>query len=343
MAICTLFVLSGQSAATLLGRLYYEKGGKSKWMVTLIQPGGFIILLPFLFVSPTENRTAESTHTKPPSTLIISSIYIFLGLALAGDALLYSIGLMYLPVSTFSLICATQLGFNALFSYFLNSEKFTPFIINSVVLLTTSSALLVFQTTDSSNSNIPKGKFAIGFICSLGAAAGYALILSLSQLSFRKILKKQTFRQVLDLIIYESLISTCAILVGLFASGEWKSLKTEMEEFELGKLSYVTILVSTALAWQVFTIGLVGLILKVSSLFANAISTLSLPIIPVLAVIVFNDKMNGVKVVSMWLAIWGFVSYTYQHYVDDLKSKAEIEKVDNVSEISFVQIGQLEN
>ena len=37
------------------------------------------------------------------------------------------------------------------------------------------------------------------------------------------------------LIIYQSLVATCATLVGLFASGEWKGLKREMDEFELGK------------------------------------------------------------------------------------------------------------
>ena len=112
-----------------------------------------------------------------------------------------------------------------------------------------------------------------------------------------------------------------------------------MEEFELGKLSYVMTLVWTAVSWQVFAVGSVGLIFKVSSLFANVISTLGLPIVPVLAVVFFHDKMYGVKVVAMLLAIWGFVSYVYQHYLDDLKSKVEAENLNEGTEISLVERG----
>lgn len=80
-------------------------------------------------------------------------------------------------------------------------------------------------------------------------------------------------------------------------------------------------LVWSAVCWQVYNIGRTGLIYKVSSLFSNVISTLGLPIVPVLAVFIFNDKMSGLKAISMVLAIWGFVSYMYQHYLDDLKVK----------------------
>lgn len=50
--------------------------------------------------------------------------------------------------------------------------------------------------------------------------------------------------------------------------------------------------------------------------------------VPVLAVIFFHDKMDRIKIVAMVLAIWGFVSYLYQHYLDDRKAKtAENENV----------------
>lgn len=125
------------------------------------------------------------------------------------------------------------------------------------------------------------------------------------------------------MIIYQSLVATLIIAVGLFASGEWKSLGREMTGFELGKASYVNTLVWIAISLQVFSIGSVGLIFEVSSLFSNVIGTLALPIVPVLAMVVFHDKMTGVKVVSMVLAIWGFVSFVYQHYLEDRKSKTE--------------------
>lgn len=330
MIIYSIFVLSGQAVATLLGRLYYEKGGNSKWMATLVQTIGFPVLVPFIFLLSNQKQPAEDTNRRKYSPILLLSLFIFLGVFLAADCMLYSIGLLYLPVSTYTLLCASQLGFNAFFSYFLNAQKLTPFIINSLILLTISSVLLVFSP-DSSDSSTTKGKYAIGFICTLGASAGYALMLSVTQLAFQKVLRNSSVQMVVKLIIYQSVIATGVILIGLFASGEWKSLTKEMQKFKLGNLSYLMTLVWISVSWQIFNVGAVGLIYKISSLFSNVISILGLPIAPVLSVFIFNDKMNGVKVVSMVLAIWGFVSYIYQHYIDDLEIKAIAENADKVS------------
>lgn len=77
------------------------------------------------------------------------------------------------------------------------------------------------------------------------------------------------------MIIGQSFVASCVTLVGLFASGEWKGLSGEFEEFALGKVS----------------------------LFCNVISALGLPLVPVLAVFVFHDKLDGLKVISLLLAI----------------------------------------
>nr|AAK43941.1 putative protein [Arabidopsis thaliana] len=130
----------------------------------------------------------------------------------------------------------------------------------------------------------------------------------------------------MDMIIYVSLVASCVSVVGLFASSEWKTLSSEMDNYKHGKVSYIMNLVWTAVTWQVFSIGGTGLIFELSSLFSNAISVLGLPVVPILAVIIFHDKMNGLKVISMILAIWGFTSYVYQQYLDDknLKKNHEI-------------------
>nr|XP_023905659.1 probable purine permease 10 [Quercus suber] len=200
MTIFTLFVLSGQSAEILLGRFYHEKGGKSKWTATLVQDAGFPIIIPYYYISPPKKPTTNSIHRNEPSTLILALIYVSLGVLQAANSMMYSVGLLHLPVSTFALICASQLTFNAFFSFLINSQKFTPFIINSLVLLTISSALLVFQT----NSTNPTGNSNVNYD------------------------------------------------IGLYVD---------------------------------------------------------------------HDKIGGIKVISMVLAIWGFVSYVYQQYLDDLKSK----------------------
>uniref|UniRef100_A0A5B7BH18 Probable purine permease n=1 Tax=Davidia involucrata TaxID=16924 RepID=A0A5B7BH18_DAVIN len=327
MLIYTLFLIVGQSGATLLVGLYYKKGGKSICLAAVMESIGFPILIPFSFyLSPPKHNNNAPTDT--PSALIIATVYLFLGLLHATDNMLYSIGVLYLPVSTFSLICSTQLAFNAFFAFFLNAQKLTPPIVNSLVLLTISSALLVFQTDSENPAAVSRRKYLMGFSCTVAASALYSLLLSLTQVFFCKVMKRETSTVVLNTIIYQSLVATCASTGALVSSGEWSGLTREMEEFELGKGSYVMVLVSIAVAWQLFSIGATGLIFEVSSLFSNVISTLALPIVPVLAVIFFQDKLNGVKVIAMLLAIWGFASYLYHHYLDDSNSKSKC-KTDN--------------
>lgn len=78
--------------------------------------------------------------------------------------------------------------------------------------------------------------------------------------------------------------------------------------FKVGKVSYIMTLFWTAISWEVFALGAVGLIFEVSSPFCNVMTALGLPLVQILAVVIFRDKMDGVKVISMVLAIWGSVS-----------------------------------
>ncbi|KAI4368110.1 hypothetical protein MLD38_016706 [Melastoma candidum] len=127
------------------------------------------------------------------------------------------------------------------------------------------------------------------------------------------------------MFIFQSLVASSIIFIGLFVSGDWTLLKREMKDYKLGEVSYMMTLAWTAISWGIFSVGAIGLISDVSSLFSNSISTVGLPIVPVFAAVFFHDSMDGVKVVSMVLAIWGFISYLYQHYLDnaDLKKKTE--------------------
>ncbi|BAT75760.1 hypothetical protein VIGAN_01367500 [Vigna angularis var. angularis] len=329
VSLYIIFLLAGQSAATLLGRLYYDNGGNSKWMATFVQSAGFPILFPLLFYFSTRkqdkltNELNNDSHRTKPKFSILVFLYLAFGLILTGDNLMYSYGLLYLPLSTYSLLCATQLGFNAIFSFFLNSQKFTAFIFNSIVLLTISASLLAIDADSEDQTGLSREKHIIGFFCTIGASATFSLYLSLVQLSFEKVIKRETFTVVLDMQIYPSFIATCACVVGLFASGEWKSLDEESKDYKKGIVSYVMTLLWTAVTWQISSVGMLGLIFEVSSLFSNVIGTLSLPIVPILAVIFFHDKVNGVKFIALLLAVWGFLSYVYQHYIDHKKAKTD--------------------
>lgn len=309
ISVFAFFILAGASAATLLGRFYYNNGGKSLWMSTIVQACGSPLLLPALLLFPQIPR---------PSAAKTAVIYAGLGILIAGDNLMYSYGLLYLPVSTYSLLCATQLAFNALFSYFLNSQKFTPFIFNSILLLTLAAALLgAHSDGDNGGNNYPAG-----FVLTISASATFSLIMSLMQLSFQKVLKNETFAVVLEMILWTNFVASAVSVAGLFAGGEWRGIRAEFAGFEKGGVSYVMTLVWIALSWLVYSVGAVGLIYVVSSLFANVIETLSLPLIPVLAVVFFGDRMDGVKVVALLIALLGFVNYVYQHYLDESKAKS---------------------
>ncbi|KAF7090501.1 hypothetical protein CFC21_093246 [Triticum aestivum] len=326
------FLVAGQTSATLLGRFYYNEGGNSKWLSTFVQTAGFPVLFIAQFLFRPKSPSTQATTSGPEASITkITLIYIALGLIIAADDLMYSYGLLYLPVSTYSLICASQLAFNAVLSYFLNAQKFTPLIFNSVLLLTFSASLLGVDEDSPSSSDISQGNHVLGFVLTLGASATYSLILSLMQVTFEKVIKRETFSVVLNMQIYTAFVATLASLVGLFASGEWKTLEGEMHMFSPGKVSYVMTVLWTAISWQIASVGVVGLIFVVSSLFSNVISTLALPIIPVFAVIFFHDKMDGIKIIAMLIAIWGFISYGYQLYVDDKKSRKTSSSVEENS------------
>ncbi|OMO74648.1 hypothetical protein CCACVL1_16557 [Corchorus capsularis] len=336
-----VFLLLGQAVAVILGKFYFDHGGHTKWMGALVQTAGFPVLFIPLLVFPAPKRVSSSCNNpSQPSLFTLILLYFSLGCLLAIDNYWYSLGLWYLSVTTYSLICASQLIFNVIFSITINSEKLTFLILKSVILITVSASLVAIHPDSSEHDEHGKHSrrrkdHVIGFLCTVGASAAYALLLSLTQFSFDKVLKKETFGVVFEMQIYTSLVSTFVCIVGLFASSEWKTLGSEMETFKLtfknGELLYVLSLVGSALGWQICTVGVVGLIYLVSSLFSNVVSMLCVPFVPVVGVLFYKEKMDGIKIVAMLLTIWGFASYLYQQYLDD--SKAEKEETDSDSGI----------
>ncbi|KAK7335064.1 hypothetical protein VNO80_26834 [Phaseolus coccineus] len=324
VVINVALLLMGQSGAVLLERFYFDQGGKSIWMATLVQSVAFpILFFPLFFFPHSQNLYVTTDLTKHSSTHTLIMVYILLGTLLAGDNFMYTIGLLYLPISTYSLICASQLAFNAIFSFFINAQKLTFLILNSVFFLTISASLLAIHSDSSENEirNVTKSKNMVGIWSTISASAGYALLLCLMQVSFEKVLKRETFSVVLEMQIWTSFVASCVCIVGMFASGEGQGLKDEMRRFKAGREVYILTLVGTALAWQICSVGVVGLIYLVSSFFSNVMSMLSLPLVPVAAVLLYHEHMDGVKILAMLFSIFGFSSYIYQNYLDDTKFK----------------------
>ncbi|KAJ6831221.1 hypothetical protein M6B38_350895 [Iris pallida] len=134
----------------------------SMWMATLVQSAGAPLLIPFLLLPPSQSDSSSSSAAAPPvPRAAVASTYVALGLLIAGDNLMYSYGLLYLPVSTYSLICSTQLAFSVAFAYLLNAQRLTALILNSVVLLVFAAALLGVSS-GSDGSSRPEGEVPPG-------------------------------------------------------------------------------------------------------------------------------------------------------------------------------------
>ncbi|KAK8957467.1 putative purine permease 11 [Platanthera zijinensis] len=281
------------------------------WMLTLIPASAVVLVIPLLLLVP------SASHHRP-SSIKFAGICIILGLLGTGDNLMFNYGIRYLPVSTFSLLCSTGLAFNAFFAYFLNSQKFTPYIFNSVLILTLAAVLLgVHSDGGSASSN----KYPLGVTLTLAASALAGFILSLTQLAIKNILKAKTMAIVMEMMLWTGVVTTLACIVGLFAGGQWRGIHEEFAGFDRGRVSYLMTLIWIGVSWLAASVGFLGMIYSISSLFANVIGTLGLPLVPIFAVVFFHEKMDGVKVVALLMAVLGFVNYMYQHYLDDSRER----------------------
>lgn len=325
VGIFTLFTLIGVVVTSLLVKTYFTKGGKSIWLISLVQNGGFPILVPFFYYASLKNNSQIEVIIKgnqEPHICIIFLVYVVLGFLLGGVCVFNSIGLMYLHVSTYSLISTTRLGFTLIFSCFLNAHKFTPTIINSIVLVMASSFILVAHNNES--REVSSGKFILGFFSTIGGSILYSLVLSVTEFSYRKIIKGRKFIDIIEMSTYQTLVASIVILFGLFISGDWKNLIIEMEKYQLGKLSYVAILSFIAISCQLNVVGSIGLVFKVNSPLFNVFNNLGALITPILAVIFLHDKIKGLKLVVMFLAFWGFASQIYQQYLNYVEDDEEL-------------------
>jgi len=306
-----LSLIVGQAGAILLNRYYFDDGGNSRWISTLVQSAG----CPILFIPLILYQGKQASKITPLTPKLVL-IYVALGLLLAADNLLYSWGTSYMPVSTYSLLCSSQLAFNGVFAFILTRQKITPYILNSLVLLTLSAILLGVHSDGDRPKGVNTAEYIVGFICTVAASAIYGLLLPLMELVFKRVIKKETFAVVLELQIFISIVATVVCIIGLFVSGEFRDMQREAESFTTGKVAYYMTLIWCAIGWQFSSIGGVGLIFLVSSLFSNVISTVGFPIVPILSVGFFHDRMDALKIISMLLSIWGFVSYIFGGYLD---------------------------
>lgn len=71
------------------------------------------------------------------------------------------------------------------------------------------------------------------------------------------------------------------------------------------------VLVVNTIAWQCFFLGTIGVVFCASSLSSGIIIAVTIPVTEVLAVMIYKEKFQVEKGVSLALSLWGLVSYFY--------------------------------
>ncbi|KAI3934637.1 hypothetical protein MKW92_035108 [Papaver armeniacum] len=304
------FAICGAVGGPLLMRLYYLHGGNRIWLSSFIVNAGFpILIFPLMFLL-IRSKSSASFWLEPKLLLwgaILGTLY---GLV----TFMYALGLSYIPVSTSSLLMATQLCFIAVFSWLIVKQKFTAFIINAVVVMTLGSVLLGINTDGDRPIGVSKAQYLLGFLLTLGAAALAGLITPLIELAFSKATRNLSYSSLLNFQVILSVFSTIVCVIGMLVNKDFQAIPSEANDFELGKANYYIIMIVTAIIWQLLGVGTVGVIFYTSALFSGILGSVLVPLTGVTALIFYHESFTGLKGMAMALCFWGLCSYFYGEY-----------------------------
>lgn len=304
----------GNCGGPLIMRLYFIHGGNRVWLSSFLETAGWpfivIILVILYFIRRTSNKTTTFIYMRPRLFFAVAVIGILTGC----DDYLYAYGVARLPISTSSLIIAAQLGFTAFFAYLLVKQKFTAYSINAVVLLTIGAGVLALHTDGDRPKGESKKAYVMGFVMTVGAALLYGFVLPLIELTYNKAKQEITYTLVLEIQMVMCLFATIFCTIGMIVNNDFKAIPREAAKFDLGETKYYIILCCSALIWQCFFLGAIGVIFCASSLLSGIIIAVLLPVIEVLAVLFYKEKFQAEKGVALILSLWGFASYFYGEY-----------------------------
>lgn len=320
----------GTCGGPMIMRLYFIRGGKRIWFSSWLETGGWPIILIPLLVSYMLRR-----RKNPGTEVFFMKSRVFLAAAVIGiltgfDDYLYAYGVAKLPVSTSSLLIATQLAFTAVFAFLLVKQKFTAYSINAVVLLTVGAVVLGLHTNGDRPQGESSKQYFEGFFMTLGAAALYGLILPMVELMYLKAGQALTYTVVLEIQMVMCFFATAFCTVGMLINKDFQAIPKEAKEYELGEAKYYLVVVWSAIIWQCFFLGAIGIIFYSSSLLSGIVITVLLPVTELLAVIFYHEKFQSEKGVSLFLSLWGFISYFLGEKVK--MSKEQKKKDDMITE-----------
>ncbi|XP_023760479.1 purine permease 3 [Lactuca sativa] len=312
---CILLSL-GNCGGPLSMRLYFLHGGNRVWLSAFLETGGW----PFILIVLLVLYFCRRCSTSPTSTTVVfMRPRLFFAAAVIGvltglDDFLYACGVSRLPVSTTSLIIASQLGFTAFFAFLLVKQKFTPYSINAVMLLTVGAAVLALHTSSDLPNGESRAEYLKGFFMTVAAAALYGLVLPMVEMTYNKAKQAITYTLVLEIQMVICLFATIVCTTGMIIDNDFKAIPREAKEYELGETKYYAVLCINAIFWQSFFLGAIGVVFCASSLLSGIIIAVLLPVTEVLAVVFYKEHFQAEKGIALVLSLWGFTSYFYGEY-----------------------------
>ncbi|OIW12271.1 hypothetical protein TanjilG_06060 [Lupinus angustifolius] len=322
----------GTSGGPLILRLYYIHGGKRIWLSSFLQTAGFpISLLPFsifsiirrrrLLVAGDNNNNSSAKQTMFTMKPLYLIAFAAIGLLYGVDNILYCYGLDRLPVSTASLVTATQLGFTAIMAFFIVRQKFSAYSVNAVVLLTIGAGVLALHGGGDRVGGESSKQYVMGFVMSLMAAAMFGVIMPLLEFLYSKMKGTITYSVMMESQLVIGVFATLFSVVGMIINNDFKEIPKEAKQFELGEANYYLVLVATCIIWHLNFLGTTGITFCASSLLSGVMVSLMMVVTEVLAVLIFKEQFKAEKGVSLALSLWGFLSYFYGEFKQAKKLK----------------------
>jgi len=100
-----------------------------------------------------------------------------------------------------------------------------------------------------------------------------------------------------------------------------QEIPKEASACELGQEKYHVAIIFSAILWQCFFMGAIGVTFCGSSLLSGIIIATLLPVTESLAVLFYHEKFHAEKAISLVLSLWGFFSYFYGELQQKKKKK----------------------
>ncbi|CAH9067034.1 unnamed protein product [Cuscuta epithymum] len=328
----------GSCGNPLLARLYFIGGGSRIWFTTWQQTAAWpVTLIPlsvsFIYHCRRRSQTSDSGEFHHITPFLFISAFL-IGLLMGLNNYLFTSGVAKLPVSTVLLIASSQLAFTSLFAFILVKQKFTAFTINAVVLLTLSAVVLGVRAGNDRPAGESKKEYIMGFAFTVGCAALLGLLLPLVELSYSKVkMARIEYSMVLEFQMVLCFAATLFCTVGMLINHDFQAITREAREFELGKTKYYLIIVGNAIFSQFYFVGALGVTSYGSSLLSMVIITVLLPITELLAVIFYHEKFEAEKGISLFLSLWGFVSYFYGDVKNNINKKNQQPAAQEITEL----------